>query len=188
MTNLQSNSSNELTLINSSFPIMEDIEQLKIRPIETKFYRNYLVLIDELKKFKKKNILDICPIYSLFGNSSKMIYEKYDCIDINNIKINSDKIFVNINIDKNIPNSFIDDMINNIKYNSYPNAKINVKITEIQSLENSDVEVIYSVAEKVSLFDEAELIDIYHSLSVLSINQELQEKIKNLILRGETSF
>lgn len=187
--NLQEkNSTYDFNSISMATSNENSIEYLKIKPIDTKFYRNYFLLVQDLKKFKNKNVLDFCPLFDLFGNTSKVLYERYDCIDINNIKINSNKIFVNINCDKNIPTDFIEDMVNNIKLNSYPNSLLHTRITEIKGLVKPDVEIIYSIGDKISIFDEAELIDIYHSLSVLSINENLKEKVKNMIIRGENSF
>lgn len=153
-------------------------------PLKTKLFNNYFTMMEELPQFKKKNILDVCELYNLFSNSNKIIYEQYDCVDINTIKINSSKIFIHFMINSALPLSFVDDIRRNIKNNAYSNCEVSTKVTPVDSIEYMKLEVIYSVAEDIKVFDEAELIDIYHSLTVLSLNPELQNKIKEMLVKA----
>jgi hypothetical protein len=153
-------------------------------PLETKFFDNYFRMISALPQFKKKNVLDVCELYNLFSNSNKIIYEQYDCVDIDTIKINSNKIFIHFMVNSLLPLSFVDDMIKNIKNNAYPNCEVSYKVTPVDSIKHMNLEVVYSVAEDITLFDESELIDMYHSLTVLSLNPELQNKIKDMLIKS----
>jgi hypothetical protein len=38
--------------------------------------------------------------------------------------------------------------------------------------------------KEILFFDESELVDIYHGLSVLNLNPELQDKIKDMLIKA----
>lgn len=175
---------NSMRLFNNTF----EKYKVKVTPLETRLFNNYFYLIAGLPQFKKKNVLDTCPLYDLFANSEKIIYEQYNCIDIDLIKINSSKIFIHLIINDNLPSSFIDDVTKNIKNNAYPNCEIFVKTTFDNSVNDFNLEVIYSVGDELSVFDESELMDIYNSLSILGKNSDLQSKIKGMIDKAFSGY
>ena len=154
------------------------------KPLETRFFKNYFLLMEAFPHFKKRNVLDVCEVYNLFSDNKKIIYEQYDCVDIDTIKINSNKIFLHLVITPTLPLGFIDDIIKNIQKNAFPNSEIFVKTTVSDSVDYMKLEVMYTVGENIKVFDEAELVDIYHSLTVLNINPELQEKVKEMLIKA----
>ena len=170
--------------INSSMKMFNNtFEKFKVQatPLETKLFNNYFYMMEALPKFKKKNVLDPCPLYELFSKSEKIIYEQYDCVDIDAIKINSNKIFIHFAINDTLPSSFIDDITKNIENNAFPNCEIFVSTLLDETIDNIKLELIYSVADEIKLFNETELIDIYNSLKILNKNSDLQNKVKRMI-------
>lgn len=190
MINNNQQKSNTFDLNNSMRMFNKTFEKYKakVTPLETKLFNNYFYMIEGLPQFKKKNVLDTCPLYDLFSNSEKIIYEQYDCVDIDSIKINSSKIFIHLCVNHTLPSSFSEDIINNIKNNAFPNCQFSVKTTVDENIDNIKLELIYSVAEEISVFDETELIDIYNSLKILNKNSDLQNKIKGMIDKAFSEY
>ncbi|WP_428024333.1 hypothetical protein [Arcobacter sp.] len=184
--NNQQNNDNIENMSSSAKLFYSNYEQFKTKatPSEIKLFNNYFPMMDALPHLKKKNVLDKCPLYDMFGKSNKIIYEQYDCVDIDSIKINSNKVFINFIVSNNIPSSFIDDMIKNIKDNTYANSEFTVKVTNVDTYDYGKIDVIYSIDERNTIFDEAELIDIFHGLSVLNLNPELQDKVRNMLIKA----
>ncbi|PLY08769.1 MAG: hypothetical protein C0626_13065 [Arcobacter sp.] len=182
----QQNNDNIANMSSSAKLFFSNYEQFKTKavPSEIKLFNSYFPMMDALPHLKKKNVLDKCPIYDLFGKSTKIIYEQYDCVDIDSIKINSNKILINFIVSSSIPESFIEDMTQNIKNNTYANSEFTVKVTNVDTYDYGKIDIIYSIDERNTIFDEAELIDIYHGLSVLNLNPELQDKVKNMLIKA----
>ena len=169
------------TLFNSSF----EHKKIAARPLDRKQFINYFLMMSALPQFKKKNVLDVCPLYDLFAKSDKIIYEHYDCVDIDSIKIKSNKIFIHVVINPNLPLGFSDDIAKNIQKNAFANSQIFVKTTSDERVDYIKLEFVYASADDISTFEESELLEIYNSLKILDKNPDLQEKIKDMI---EKSF
>lgn len=182
----QQNNDNIENMSSSAKLFFSNYEQFKTKavPIDMKLFNSYFPMMDALPHLKKKNVLDKCPIYDLFGKSNKIIYEQYDCVDIDSIKISSNKVFVNFTVSSSIPSSFVDDMMKNIKENTYGNSEFTVKVTTVDTYDYAKIDVVYSIDDRNTVFDEAELVDMYHGLSVLNLNNDLQFKIRDMLIKA----